>query len=348
MENKIATLLGNAFSTAENQVSQSDDQTFGSIAETLVIHFDQERFEQLLSRGSTSPLHLCKNREVSVAKAPMANSWKQVSVETNKALCKPITVLGEAKQTLCESSTVSAETTVLGEAKQTLCESSTVSAETNIASRQHVNTAREAIKVPREPKIASAKAMWIAKSVVPCEVRYRSLDSASCEAKIVSDCKTISALHRAKPRLSREARVKALCANSEVTAAPLTSSALLGSARLAASGKTKALSAQIASLYEANATLCRVQPRLSRETKAKALLYAKSVVNSASLPLIDLSREVKNEAPLSANSEADTGRTLHNRAKLAFKGKAKAVASSCEATLSGEAILASPMAKKTL
>ena len=188
-------------------MSQCDDQTFGSVAETLVIQFNQERFEQFLFGGSTSPLH----REVSVARAPLANSWKQVSVETNKTLCKPIIVSGEAKQTLCESSTVSAE---------------------NIASRQHVNTVREATKVPREPKTTSAKAMWIAKAVVPCEAIDRSLD-----------CKIISALHRAKPRLSREARAKALCANSEATAAPLTSTALLCSARLTARNKTKALSA---------------------------------------------------------------------------------------------------------
>ena len=62
--------------------------------------------------------------------------------------------------------------------------------------------------------------------------------------------------------MSCEARAKVLCANNEATAAQLTSSALLGSARLAASDKTKALSAK------------------------------------------DLSREVKNEVPLSANSEA--------------------------------------------
>jgi len=122
----MATPLGTVFSTAENQVSQCDDQTFGSIAETLVIHFDQEKFEQLLSGGSKSPLRVRKHREVSVARAPLANSWKQVSVETDKALCKPITVSGEAKQTLCESSTVSAET--------------------NIAPCQHVNTVREAIR----------------------------------------------------------------------------------------------------------------------------------------------------------------------------------------------------------
>jgi len=40
------------------------------------------------------------------------------------------------------------------------------------------------------------------------------------------------------------------------------------------------------------------------------------------------------------------GRTPHNRAKLAFKGRAKTVASPCEATFSGEAILASPIAQK--
>ena len=132
-------------------------------------------------------------KEVSIARAPLANSWKQISVETNKTLCKPITASGEAKQTLCESSTVSAAT--------------------NIAPRRHINTVREAIKVSCEPKIASAKAIWIAKAVVPCEARDRSLDSVSCEAKIVSDCKTISALHGAKPCLSCEDRAKALCAN---------------------------------------------------------------------------------------------------------------------------------------
>ena len=109
MENKTATLLGIVFSTAENQVSQCDDQTFGSIAETLVIHFDQERFEQL-SGGSASPLHV--HKEVSVVRVPLANSWNQVFVEINKALCKPITASGEAKQTLCESTTVSVETNI--------------------------------------------------------------------------------------------------------------------------------------------------------------------------------------------------------------------------------------------
>jgi len=80
---------------------------------------------------------------------------------------------------------------------------------------------REAIKAPREPKTASTKVIWIGKSVVSCEVRDKSLESASCEAKIVSKCKTISDLHRAKPHLSREAKAKALCANNEATATSL-------------------------------------------------------------------------------------------------------------------------------
>ena len=58
----------------------------------------------------------------------------------------------------------------------------------------------------------------------------------------------------------------------------------------------------------------------------------------------DLSHEVKNEAPLSANSEAISaslkGEALHSKAKLVFKGRAKKEASSCEATLLGKAILA--------
>jgi len=55
MENKMATPLGTAFSTIENLVSQSDDQTLGSTVETLVIQFDQKKSEQFLSGGSTSP-----------------------------------------------------------------------------------------------------------------------------------------------------------------------------------------------------------------------------------------------------------------------------------------------------
>ena len=74
----MATPLGTLFSAADNQVSQCDDQTFGSIAETLVINFDQEKFEQLLTGGSKNPLRVRKHRKVSVASVPLATSGKQV------------------------------------------------------------------------------------------------------------------------------------------------------------------------------------------------------------------------------------------------------------------------------
>ena len=41
----MATPLGKAFYTTDNVVSQCDDQTLGSIVETLIINFDQEKFE---------------------------------------------------------------------------------------------------------------------------------------------------------------------------------------------------------------------------------------------------------------------------------------------------------------
>ena len=65
MKTKMATPLGTIFSTVENQVSQCDEQTFGSISEF---------------------------KKAGVARAPMAKSSKQVSAETDKAPCEPTTV----------------------------------------------------------------------------------------------------------------------------------------------------------------------------------------------------------------------------------------------------------------
>ena len=59
MGNKMATLLGTVFSTAKNQVSQCDEQTFGSISEF---------------------------KQANVARASLAKSSKQVSAETGKSL----------------------------------------------------------------------------------------------------------------------------------------------------------------------------------------------------------------------------------------------------------------------
>jgi len=67
----MATPMGNCFSTIENQMPQCD---IGSTVETMVIHFDQEKFEQLLSRGSIRPPYARKHKKVSVARAPLATS----------------------------------------------------------------------------------------------------------------------------------------------------------------------------------------------------------------------------------------------------------------------------------
>ena len=71
MENKMATPLGIDFSTVENQVSQCNEQTFGFISEF---------------------------KEANVARAPLAKSSKQVSTETDKALCEPTAVLWRNKE----------------------------------------------------------------------------------------------------------------------------------------------------------------------------------------------------------------------------------------------------------
>ena len=135
-----------------------------------------------------------KHRMISIARTPLAKVWKYVSVETKKTPCEPLSVSGEAKKTPLEFSVVSMEA--------------------NITSRQRTNIVHEATKVPLEPKTASAKAMWIAKYLVSSEAREKSLDKASGEAN--------SALCRAQPRLSHEAKTKApLCVDSITDAAAL-------------------------------------------------------------------------------------------------------------------------------
>jgi len=67
----MATLLGIKFSTAENQVSQCDEQTFRSIFEF---------------------------KEAGATRAPLAKCLKQVSTEIDKALCEPTAVLWHNKE----------------------------------------------------------------------------------------------------------------------------------------------------------------------------------------------------------------------------------------------------------
>ena len=97
MENKMATPLGMEFSTAENQVSQCDEQTFGSISEF---------------------------KEANVARAPLAKSSKQVSAETNKALCEPTAVLWRNKEAGLQCKPITFENLVVTSTKKNLKKSS--------------------------------------------------------------------------------------------------------------------------------------------------------------------------------------------------------------------------------
>ena len=51
----MATLLESSFSTGENTVAQADLRLLVSMVESLVVEFDQEKFEKLLSSDSISP-----------------------------------------------------------------------------------------------------------------------------------------------------------------------------------------------------------------------------------------------------------------------------------------------------
>ena len=82
----MATPLGKIFSTAENQVSQCDEQTFGSISEF---------------------------RKVGAARASLAKSSRQVSAETDKALCEPTAVLWRNKDARPQSKSITFENLVV-------------------------------------------------------------------------------------------------------------------------------------------------------------------------------------------------------------------------------------------
>ena len=78
MENKMATPLGNLFLNNKKTVIQCGDETLGFTTETLVIQFDQEKFEQLFSEGSSSPINMRKRRKIFVARSHLAMTRKQV------------------------------------------------------------------------------------------------------------------------------------------------------------------------------------------------------------------------------------------------------------------------------
>jgi len=85
----MVTSLGNFLFNKKKMAPQSDDETLGSTAKTLVIQFDQERFEQLLSESGSSPISVRKHRKISVVRSPLTTTRKQVSNEMKEATCRP-------------------------------------------------------------------------------------------------------------------------------------------------------------------------------------------------------------------------------------------------------------------
>ena len=78
-------------------VPQCDNETLGSTTETLVIQFDQERFEQILSEGGSNSTSAYKHKKISVARSPLATAQKQVSDKTKTVTCGPDSVSIETK-----------------------------------------------------------------------------------------------------------------------------------------------------------------------------------------------------------------------------------------------------------
>ena len=97
----MATPLGTrVFFRNKEMMSQCNDQSTEPITvENLVIHFDQKKFEELLS-GDGSALHTRKHRRVFVAKTPLA---------TDQKASKPMPVMCAGEQTSLQFPSISTE-----------------------------------------------------------------------------------------------------------------------------------------------------------------------------------------------------------------------------------------------
>ena len=113
MENKIATPLEKSvFWRNKETVSQCNDQNLEPVIfENLVIHFDQEKFEELLSEDSPV-LHTRKHRKILAVKAS----------EQKPAIAGPVT--GRASSQLLSASTEAIG--ALSNANQVPCEPKTL------------------------------------------------------------------------------------------------------------------------------------------------------------------------------------------------------------------------------
>jgi hypothetical protein len=85
---KMATSLGSSFSTDEKEVSQCDNKSIGDNAEILVIEFNQDKFEEMISQDGTSPHSSRWKRKVSFVNQ-ISHEIKATHGST-KALPKPV------------------------------------------------------------------------------------------------------------------------------------------------------------------------------------------------------------------------------------------------------------------
>ena len=104
MENKMATPLGTTFSTAEKEVLQCDNKALGSLAEQLIIKFDQEKFKEFLSQGKQSPTSMCKHRRAYVAK---------IAIDGNLASSEAPQALSRLNPVMDRPTLVSVETEIM-------------------------------------------------------------------------------------------------------------------------------------------------------------------------------------------------------------------------------------------
>ena len=78
----MATPLGTSFSTDENVVAPADIQLLRRIVKSLVVEFDQEKFEGFLSSSAASPKIMREYRKVS------SRTRSQISLEISPKVAR--------------------------------------------------------------------------------------------------------------------------------------------------------------------------------------------------------------------------------------------------------------------
>ena len=89
----MATPLGTSYFTNEEVVAQSDTKLIGSKVETLVVEFNQARYEALLSAGDSSLKTIKRGRKVSTTSTislSLSNSEEESSQEDGRKFSKKI------------------------------------------------------------------------------------------------------------------------------------------------------------------------------------------------------------------------------------------------------------------